>query len=392
MEININNYQEVIVDFLDGKLEENDVANLWLFLEQNSTIKAEFDILNSNLVVIEPELTSTDFSNLIKKEKINVSEYSNKLIALLEGDLTLAEKNVLEADIKNYPELATELALFKQTKLIADSTIIFKNKEQLKKKGGLIIPIFVRYSSIAALFIAVIIVFYFINNTNTNNQQIQANIATEVAKSKQDSITNIIKNKNNISKQLQQENEKQMMAFGGINPAVIQKKKGIQPTNSGVKQIKKPTKENPLNNNNGQSINPPILPKKVIADNRPIRNSLALINEPQNNETKPVEVLPTPINNNQIVNKEPITMSTVSTETFNGIATYLKQQLASTAQAEVIAVNKPIDADETVSLGESIGLNMLLLFNRVSSRDVKIKKTYNNNGEVEKVQLVANGW
>jgi hypothetical protein len=391
MKININNYEEIIVDFLDGKLDNYNVAELFLFLDQNPKIKAEFNLLYENQHVVEAEPTSFDFSSLIKKGKLNVADYAEKLIALLENDLNLEETKKLKAEINAYPELAAEFELFKKTKLVAETNIVFANKAGLtKKKVFEIIPLFTRFSAIAAVFIAIIITVYLLNNKN-NKTEFASNIENSIAKSKQDSIMNIIKSKNNIPNKMQFENEKKMLAFGGINPATIQKKKATAPNQ--IKQNKKIIRENPLNNSNGQSVNPTILPKKAtVSDKVILNNNLAIIDKKE-------EALKV-VANNLVDKKEEskVLVSKENSEPSNSnynianIASYVKEQLAITSQSEVIAINKPSNKESEVSLGESIGLNVLSLFNKISSKDLKVKKIYNKDGEVEDVKLIASGW
>jgi len=391
MKININNYEEIIVDFLDGKLDNDTVAELFLFLDQNPKIKAEFNLLYENQYEVEAEPISFDYSSLIKKEKLNVADYAEKLIALLENDLNLEETKKLKAEINAYPELAAEFELFKKTKLVAETNIVFANKAGLtKKKVFEIIPLFTRFSAIAAVFIAIIITVYLLNNKN-NKTEFASNIENSIAKSKQDSIMNIIKSKNNIPNKMQFENEKKMLAFGGINPATIQKKKATAPNQ--IKQNKKIIRENPLNNSNGQSVNPTILPKKAtVSDKVILNNNLAIIDKKE-------EALKV-VANNLVDKKEEskVLVSKENSEPSNSnynianIASYVKEQLAITSQSEVIAINKPSNKESEVSLGESIGLNVLSLFNKISSKDLKVKKIYNKDGEVEDVKLIASGW
>jgi hypothetical protein len=391
MKININNYEEIIVDFLDGKLDNDTVAELFLFLDQNPKIKAEFNLLYENQHVVEAEPISFDFSSLIKKEKLNVADYAEKLIALLENDLNLEETKKLKAEINAYPELAAEFELFKKTKLVAETNIVFANKAGLtKKKVFEIIPLFTRFSAIAAVFIAIIITVYLLNNKN-NKTEFASNIENSIAKSKQDSIMNIIKSKNNIPNKMQFENEKKMLAFGGINPATIQKKKATAPNQ--IKQNKKIIRENPLNNSNGQSVNPTILPKKATVSDKVILNNNLVIIDKKEEALKVVA-------NNLVDKKEEskVLVSKENSEPSNSnynianIASYVKEQLAITSQSEVIAINKPSNKESEVSLGESIGLNVLSLFNKISSKDLKVKKIYNKDGEVEDVKLIASGW
>ena len=56
MEINKHNYEIVLIDYLDGKLNPLEVAELLLFLEQHPDIKAEFEGLeNVSVSSIEQE-------------------------------------------------------------------------------------------------------------------------------------------------------------------------------------------------------------------------------------------------------------------------------------------------------------------------------------------------
>lgn len=393
MEININNYEVFVIDFIDGKLNEIDTANLFAFLNQNPALKAEFDLLNNESNTIPLETISFDSSSLLKPTNIDVNQYTEKLIGLIENDLSNTEKDVLLSEINKYPELKKEYQLFLKTKLVADTNIVYKDKESLTQKPARIIPLFTRISAIAALFIAVIIVFYFANNNNSNNQ-VANNEA--IVKAKQDSISNILKSKNNIPKQLQIENEKQMLAFGGVNAALV-KKNGKKPMVSPAiplnKNNKNPLKENPLNNNNNQSVSPTPAPKKVLTDNGLLNNSIAQVDITKT-EVKPaiIENIVAPkTQNNSVASIQNIEPNTTD-DTEKSLTTYVKQQLQINAQSEVIAVNKPTNATENTTLAESIGLNVLSIYNMVSKRDVKVKKTYNNEGEVEKVGLVATGW
>lgn len=393
MEVNINNYEEIVIDFLDGKLDEITLSNLYAFLENNPNLKADFELLTQNDLIIEPENSDIDFSSLLKKEKINVADYSEKLIAFIENDLNKNEKESFTKEINTYPELAAELALFNKTKLVVENDLVFAYKKSLLKKGGFfIIPLINRYSAVAAVFIAVIMVIYFLNNTN-NSVNFANKSENSIVNSKQDSIKDILKSKNNIPHQLQQENEKQVLAFGGINPATIQKKKSTQPINNQIKNQKKITKENPLNNNNGQSVVPNVVPKKVVTDKLVLNNSIALNDKAElKNENIGESVLKVDVETPKIsaASNENI----VQNNEYNiaNIASYVKEQLVISSKSEVIAVNQPQNLNENISLGETLGLNVLSLFNKVSNKNVKVKKTYNKEGEVENIKLVATGW
>lgn len=392
MEINSNNYEEFVIDFIDGKLNKIDEANLFAFLSQNPTLKEEFDLLTQTSNSIPIETITFDSSSLIKPTKVNVEDYSEKLIALIENDSTKTEKEILLNEINLYPELKKEYELFQKTKLVAETNIVYEDKENLIQKPARIIPLFTRISAIAAVFIAVIMVFYFTNNGLNNSIALEDGIV----KAKQDSISNILKSRNNVPKQLQQENEKQMLAFGGVNVANVKKNNRKSTTPNGIqnKNVKVPIKENPLNNNNSnQSINPPQLPKKILSENGLLNNNIAKIDLPKSDEKVVVKeniVVPILTNNTAVASQSSKFEDQLNSA--KNLSTYVKQQLQITAKSEVIEVNKPTDINENITLAESIGLNFLTIYNKVANHDIKVKKTYNNDGEIEKVRLVATGW
>jgi hypothetical protein len=393
MEININNYEVYVIDFIDGMLNEIDTANLLIFLNQNPALKEEFEILINSSNLISFENKSFDSSSLFKPTNINVNNYTEKLIAFIENDLSQTEKEVLLSEINRYPELKKEYELFFKTKLTPDSKVLFNNKESLIKTPFRIIPLYTKISAIAALFIAVFIVFYFANNFFSKNQ-IASNETIENAK--QDSISKILKSKNNVPILLQQDNEKQILAFGGLNAALV-KKNGKKPMVSPAiplnKNNKNLFKENPLNNNNNQSVYPIPLPKKIISVNGLINNNITQLELPKLEEK---QVLKENNGDTQLTNNNEIAFQNIESVSIENkeisLTNYIKNQLQITAQSEVIEVNKPTNLTENITLAESIGLNVLSIYNMVSNHDLKVKKTYNNDGVIEKVSLVATGW
>jgi hypothetical protein len=176
-------------------------------------------------------------------------------------------------------------------------------------------------------------------------------VNTSVAKSKQDSISEILKSKNNVQNQLEKETERKMLAFGGVNVASVQKqnKKAVSTPNKNL-QNKKPIKDNPLNGGNNQSIVPNNnAPKKVVAENAGGNNNLANADLPKDYNDFKVQpkIVENIIGNN---NSEQI----IASNSFDNnkkvdLRDYVKQQLKITAQSEVIAVNKPTNSNENIS-------------------------------------------
>jgi hypothetical protein len=133
MRIDQNNYEAILLDYLDGNLSAAEVVEVLLFLEQNPHIKAELEGLSE--ISFPDEKTDFDIVSLRKPEFHEVSQiYENLLLGKLEGDLDAAQQQQLQHGFVLYPELHHEETLFAQTKLTADPSEIFTAKRLLKKE------------------------------------------------------------------------------------------------------------------------------------------------------------------------------------------------------------------------------------------------------------------
>ncbi len=133
---NLSNYEEWLINHLEGLLNEAETALLMDFLALHPNIKAELDLLSQTDLALEISDASQDFSYL-KKEAINTltPAQETQLIALLEGDLTPQEVKEVEREIAIQPAVKKAYDLFTLTKL-QPSQIEFKGKEKLKGKEG----------------------------------------------------------------------------------------------------------------------------------------------------------------------------------------------------------------------------------------------------------------
>lgn len=133
MSIDKNNYELFLMDYLDGKLDANEVSEVLLFLEQNPEIKAEFDGI-ATINIADLAEVSPSFEHLKQKEFVHIKkEFESLLVTALEGDLTTAESVKLKKGIQLYPELLKEQELFAQTLLKPDYAIIYTEKKSLKR-------------------------------------------------------------------------------------------------------------------------------------------------------------------------------------------------------------------------------------------------------------------
>lgn len=131
MNINKNNYEAFFLDYHEGNLSPQQVADLLLFIEQNPELREEFESFE-NVTLDDLSNVSFEGKDSLKKE-ITLDNREEYFIRNVEGTLTSAEKNLLDTFIKQHPQFLPELELFKKTKVFADASVIFENKEALKK-------------------------------------------------------------------------------------------------------------------------------------------------------------------------------------------------------------------------------------------------------------------
>lgn len=174
MSIDKNNYELFLMDYLDGKLDANEVSEVLLFLEQNPEIKIEFEgmaEMNISGLVEEP----VSFAHLKQKEFEQVKrEYEPMLVATIEGDLTKAESVILKKGVQLYPELLKEQELFAQTILQPDYTITYTGKKSLKRGSVWVLHRNTLMRAAAILLMTFTAGWYLVGNkilTSTSSQQ-----------------------------------------------------------------------------------------------------------------------------------------------------------------------------------------------------------------------------
>lgn len=192
--INIDNYEAYLLDFLEGNLTDELQMELELFLIQHP----ELDINLSDLSLISLNEESISFSNkngLKKAETDLVSE--EQLVAYIEGGLSIKEKTEIEKSCSNNPLLAKELALFQKTILEVDSSIVYPNKNELKRKPKVIWFNFstIQYAAAACVLFLIGLFILWPKDQSNNN----SNLATNSTNNTQQPIAN--KNQTGFTKE-----------------------------------------------------------------------------------------------------------------------------------------------------------------------------------------------
>lgn len=174
MNINRNNYEEYFIDYLDGKLDEQETACLMLFLGENPDLEDELNML-SKVELQKPVIKFPKKDTLKHFDFSNPSSIFSKpdefCIAFLEGDLDETRKNQFEKEILNNSELSKTFELTKKCKLEPDTTIVFNKKSLLKKSSGRVITLrkLSPYIAIAASITIFFLLFPGINSKPNNS-------------------------------------------------------------------------------------------------------------------------------------------------------------------------------------------------------------------------------
>ncbi|MGE0078289.1 MAG: hypothetical protein AB7S48_10555 [Bacteroidales bacterium] len=179
MNINRQNYESILIDYLDGLLSQKEEAELMLFLIKNPDIAEELDGMQE--VSITPDKTFFPQKKQLKKsngEHLGINDYNDYLcITELEGDISKDEKTQLSKLLENDNFRKTQ-TFFSNTKLRIPYEIVYPNKSNLKRLRFIPVrhSVFKTGISIAAT-IATMLVLY--NTVDLYNPQ---QVATELNK------------------------------------------------------------------------------------------------------------------------------------------------------------------------------------------------------------------
>lgn len=197
MKINKKNYEVYFIDFLDGKLNKNDIDEIFMFLEHNPQYKEEFDNLSS-LETLIPDNVNFPNKNSLKKNIniINDNNVETYIIASLEGDLNNEEQKAFDVFCKQNPQITNTIKQFQNTKAKPDTSVVFPNKSALKRANfiGLFnIRLNTIYNYAAAASVALLIGLFLTNEFI--NQPVIYNNALSIQKSNLGFEPNILSNK-----------------------------------------------------------------------------------------------------------------------------------------------------------------------------------------------------
>ena len=133
--ITIDNYEAYLLDLLEGTLSGEMQVELELFLIQHPELKT--DLTELPLLTVDSE--GIQFSGKPQLKKTDHDLVSQEqFIAYIEDQLPLNERLALEKSCTANPSLSKELNLFKKTIATADASVVYPNKQELKRRPKVI--------------------------------------------------------------------------------------------------------------------------------------------------------------------------------------------------------------------------------------------------------------
>ncbi len=163
MNINRQNYESILIDYIDGLLNKDDSAKVERFLLMNPDIADEVEGIRE--ATATPTNTVFSNKNRLKKslgEAMGINDSADYLcIAELEGDISDHELRGLNTLSTQNPNVEKSRQQYRKTKLSAPTAITFVNKSELKRLS--IIPIRLktfRIATTAAATIALLVALY----------------------------------------------------------------------------------------------------------------------------------------------------------------------------------------------------------------------------------------
>jgi hypothetical protein len=209
MNIDKNNYEIYLIDYLEGNLSPNEVAEILLFLEQHADIKQEFEAMQS--FALNTDDVNLDKSLLLKSE----NDFHQQLLAKeIEGDLSSSEQVVLQKAIKQSPTLQREQQLFALTKATPDLAVNYHYKNQLLKPTLKVTwhQTIIRIAAVVLLLSTISLLYVRLNKQETT-------VAVKEESSSTPAVKNIIMDEPQLATTSPNEN----VQAEKINPVVNQK-------------------------------------------------------------------------------------------------------------------------------------------------------------------------
>lgn len=133
--INISNYEEFLLNAIDGELNGEEMAALEAFMQQHPEIRKELALLESTKLSPDAGMMFDAKEMLYKSSGVlSATNYERFLLDYVDNELNVSEKRELEALINQHPHIQKDLSLLQAARLTPDLSVTFENKASLYRK------------------------------------------------------------------------------------------------------------------------------------------------------------------------------------------------------------------------------------------------------------------
>lgn len=160
--INLGNYEEYFILYMDNELNTEQVKMVEAFLLLHPDLQAELELLLST------KLPAEDFSmnkEALLAASMKMSAIDEELLLYIDNELPVEKKKILELELASNKQYQLQHQLLLQTRLDATEVVVYPNKEELYHRTERVLP-FKLWMRIAAvvLVMATMGVLYFTSN------------------------------------------------------------------------------------------------------------------------------------------------------------------------------------------------------------------------------------
>jgi len=143
MNINLDNYEALLLDFIEGRLDAVTANALRRFVEQHPEV-GHWDELTADLPELESEITRFEGKQGLMKPEIvpwaNIDEHNFETFftAMHENTLTDDERAAVEQFLRLNPRLEDDFRLAGMVYLVPDMSVVFPQKKSLIRKAPVV--------------------------------------------------------------------------------------------------------------------------------------------------------------------------------------------------------------------------------------------------------------
>lgn len=159
-DINISNYESYLYSYVDGELNADETAAVERLATANPQVRAELDLLMA--ARLQPEnIVFDNKAALYRGSEIHLQNYEGYLLSYIDGELDPEEEKAFEQFLARHPKVREELVMWQGTKMHADPSIRFENKDVLYRHTKTrVIRMRPAYWWAAAAMVAGVLVFF----------------------------------------------------------------------------------------------------------------------------------------------------------------------------------------------------------------------------------------